>query len=79
MDDRFPKLNKNDIKIRKRFKPQNYDLTDPITDNGFTYKNARLDRFYISEMLGRYLKKFKTFSVMSDHKPVLIELDKLSR
>ena len=74
-DDRFLKLNKNDIKIRKRFKPQNYDLFDPITDNVFTYKNARLDRFYISEMLGRYLKNFKTFAVMSDHKPVLIELD----
>ena len=74
-DDRFPKLNKNDIKIRKRFKPQNYDIIDPITDNVFTYKNARLDRFYISEMLGRYLKNFKLFSVIADHKQVLIELD----
>ena len=74
-DDRFPKLNKNDIKIRKRFKPQNYELIDPITDNIFTHKNARLDRFYISEMLERYMKNFKTFSVMADHKPVLIEID----
>ena len=66
--DRFPKLNKNDIKIRKRFKPGKFNLIDPIIDNVFTYRNARLDRSSISDKLGRYLKRFKPFPVMSDHK-----------
>ena len=77
VEDIFPKLNKNDKKIRKTFKPGNLNLTDPIynTTMPFTCKNAILDRFYLSGYMIGHVKKNKILPEIDDHKFVMIELD----
>ena len=78
VEDRFPKLNKNDKKVRKIFNPKNPSLFDPIYKSKtmkFTCKNARLDRFYISDFMLGYVKKSATLSEVAGHKLVLLDLD----
>ena len=79
IEDRFPKLNKNDKKIRKYFKPQNLNLIDPVyksnTQMIYTHKDARLDRFYISDFMVGHVLKTKILPEIADHKMVIIDFD----
>ena len=79
IEDRFPKLNKNDKKIRKNFKPQNLNLIDPVyksnTQMIYTHKDARLDRFYISDFMVGQALKTKVLPEIADHKMVIIDID----
>ena len=74
IEDRFPKLNKNDKKIRKNFKPQNLNLIDPTDKSNtqmiYTHKDARLDRFYISHFMVGQVLKTKLLPEIADHKMV---------
>ena len=81
IEDRFPKLNKNDKKIRKIFKPHNLNLIDPMYKSNtqmiythiYTHKDARLDRFYISDFM--VVLKTKVLPEIADHKMVIIDID----
>ena len=69
-------LNKNDKKIRKKIKPQNLNLIDPVyksnTQMVYTHKDARLDRFYISDFMVGQVLKTKVLPEIADHKMVII-------
>ena len=78
--DRGPKLTKYDKRFSKLFKPQNYHLNDtfriknPVSID-FTHKTARLDRIYVSDSILNTLHKAKHLNFLSDHKPVMIQLN----
>ena len=78
-EDRFPKLNKNDKKLQKIFKPQTLGLIDPVYKVNskmiFTHKDSRIDRFYVSDLIAGLVTKYRTLSAVADHKMILMEID----
>ena len=77
--DRTPNINKRNTYVKRIFKPKNLQLIDVLRKCNkhkvdFTHKTARIDRIYVRESLGLNILKCKHLNLISDHKPVLLEL-----
>ena len=77
--DHTPNINKRNTYVKRIFKPKNLQLINVFRKCNkhkvdFTHKTARIDRIYITESLSLNILKYKHLNLLSDLKPVLLEL-----